>query len=337
MMRACTHLPPFTTIGAAMTTTRTPAFHKPLQLLAAAAAALALALGVIAAFAAQPAFAEESQGNPPVGKQVVLDYDSSKPVEVGGYYFKAGEVGNLEYSALASGPWTSTDMFPQQTFIESSVAYYLSYNGKDGKHYLMKYDLEKGREDTIDKLGESADAVGALYDNLLFINYSNYDNFTVYVRVYDLNEHKLRSTRIKNTCIRAASGEYVSFVSELHTDVSPYKLYLGRLTANGTIADKRLIAQRSFNSNFVGNKLWFCSYKNIDMGGTMYVKSVETKNGLGAKVKTVHTYKAKRSNMQMAMNFQKTRYGLITFPNNKVRHYLVAAKTGKKTRFYPAS
>lgn len=222
MMGACTHLPPFTTIGAAMTTTRTPAFPKPLRLLAAAVAALALALGVTAALAAHPAFAEESQGNPPVGKQVVLDYDSSKPIEVGGYYFKAGEVGNLEYSALASGPWTSTDMFPQQTFIESSVAYYLSYNGKDGKHYLMKYDLEKGCEDTIAKLGESADAVGALYDNLLFINYSNYDNFTVYVRVYDLNEHKLRSTRIKNACIQAASGEYVSFVSELHTDVSPY-------------------------------------------------------------------------------------------------------------------
>lgn len=87
----------------------------------------------------------------------------------------------------------------------------------------------------------------------------------------------------------------------------------------------------------MGSKLWFCSYKNIDMGGTMYVKSVETKNGLGAKVKTVHTYKAKRSNMQMAMNFQKTRYGLTTFPNNKVRHHLVDAKTGKKTRFYPAS
>lgn len=82
MMGACTYLPPFTTIGAAMTTARIPAFPKPFRLLAAAAAALALALGVTAALAAQPAFAEESQGNPPVGKQVVLDYDSSKPVEV---------------------------------------------------------------------------------------------------------------------------------------------------------------------------------------------------------------------------------------------------------------
>ena len=320
-----------------MTTTRTSAMPNPCRLLAAAVAALALALGLAAALAAQPAYAEEDQGNPPAGTPVVLGYDNSVPVEVGGYYFKAGADGRLEYSPLASGPWKATPMYPAQTVIESSVAYYLSDNGKTGSNYLMKYDLEKGRKGKIAKLSGAADRLAALYDNLLFINYTNYDKFTVYVRVYDLNAHQLRKATIKNASIQAASGEYVSFVSELHSDVSPYELYLGRLSSNGTLKDRHLVAKRAYNSNFVGSTLWFCSYKHLDMGGTMYVKSVDAKDGVSAKAKTVHTYKAKRFNMQLAMSFQETCYGLVTFPSNKARHYIVDVATGKKTRYYPAS
>ena len=320
-----------------MTTVRTSALPKPLSLLAAGIAGLALALGLSAALAAQPAFAEEGQGNPPVGMPVVLDYDNSVPVEVGGYYFKAGADGRLEYSPLASGPWKATAMYPGQTVIESSVAYYLSYSGKTGRNYLMKFDLEKGNTGKIDKLSGAADRVAALYDNLVFINYENYSKFTVYVRVYDLNTHQLRKATIKNASIQATSGEYVSFVDELHSDVSPYKLYLARLSSNGTLEDKCLVAKRAYNSNFVGSTLWFCSYKHSDMGGTMYVKRAEAEDGASAKAKTVHTYKAKHSNMQMAMNFKETRYGLTTFPSNKVRHYIVDVATGEKTRFYPAS
>ena len=58
-----------------------------------------------AALAAQPAYAEEDQGNPPAGTPVVLGYDNSVPVEVGGYYFKAGDDGTLaaaEYCVAAN-------------------------------------------------------------------------------------------------------------------------------------------------------------------------------------------------------------------------------------------
>lgn len=272
-----------------------------------------------------------------MGQQVVLDFDNSTPVEVGGYYFKADELGNLEYAALASGPWVSTDMYPQQTVIESNAAYYVSYNEKNDKRYLMKHDLEKDREDRITKLTGPAYSVGALYDNLVFINYQNYDNFTVYVRVYDLNTHEMRKGRIKNANIQATFGEYVSFVDELHSDVSPYNLYLGRLTSKGTIADRAFVAEYAYSGNFVGSKLWFCSYKNPEMSGTVHVKTVDTENGLDAKAEKVRAHKAKNTAMQMAMNFQETRYGLLTVTSSEARYYLVDAKTGEKTRFYPTN
>ncbi|MGN0038245.1 MAG: hypothetical protein ACI36Y_03795 [Coriobacteriales bacterium] len=47
-------------------------------------------------------------------------------------------------------------MINGRTVIESSVAYYVYYNGETGTCTLMKYDLEKQRCDKIKKLSSKA-------------------------------------------------------------------------------------------------------------------------------------------------------------------------------------
>lgn len=297
------------------------------QLLCAAGCALALALGASTALAA-PALAEEGQGGAPAGQQVVLGVDSSKPVEVGGYYFKAAKDNHLKYSATKNGTYTKTEMYSQQAIVESSVAYYIYYKSGNSTRYLKKYDLEKQRTATIAKLSRKADNVAALYDGQLYINYSDYDSFGVSVRIYNLNANKMRSGSIANTAIQAASGEYVSYVDALHTDVSPYRLYLGRLSSNGTIEDGYLVAKRAYASRFIDGTLWFNSYKLPDMTGTMYIKTVSTENGIAAKPapSTVRTHKSSKT--LFASDFEGSTY--VIFIGTKT--YRVNAATGAKTR-----
>ena len=215
---------------------------------AAAAAFFALVLACVFALPANAAYVE-------------VNLDGSAPVQVGNYYLRNNN-DTVQISKQKNSGYKKTPMAAWNLFTNGKDAYYVF--SKNSKKSLYKYTFSSGSETAIKQVKAKFDwYVSAVYKGMVYLTKANYDKSKYWT--YRLDPNTGTNTKLKGNCnILDRSGAYVVAQNELHTDVSPYKISLYKITSTG-LSKVKVVAKKTMGATFVGKKLYYAVYEDEGM------------------------------------------------------------------------
>lgn len=202
--------------------------------------AIALCAAVMSPDAAQAATAWEKVVVPEGGVAKVGDYyfmEDEENYEL--MWSKDGDPEHYAYSPMSS--WG--------TFVQGTKAFYTSGG------VLYSYDFVAGDGYKVKSLGKDSSGIGAVYGDNVYINYSSFDKWKYWTRVYNTKTKKLSSS-LGNFMLTDSYGKYAASCDNYRTDVGGVQTTLYKLTSNGVKKVKQL-AKHGQAVSFVAGKLYY--------------------------------------------------------------------------------
>lgn len=166
-----------------------------------------------------------------------------------------------------------------------------SYGAANNGYEIKDNALYKNGVKLVDLSSKYYTYISAVYDNNVYITYSDYDNFKYMTYMYNAETQTLQ--KLNNCNIQTYYKNYAVATSTFRTDVGTYKLNLYKLNKNGMKKIKSL-AKYGRDPIYIGSSLYYVKYTNDLMNSaklykcskkgthkkTLYKVSDSTKTGM---------------------------------------------------------
>ncbi len=186
-------------------------------------------------------------------------YEPGDVVKSGKYYFYCSSSDYKVYMSNKRNSGYKVTKMPYQTFSNGKQAYYIRDNA------LYRFIFSSKKETRLKKLsakGSPSWYISLIYSGKIYITRGCFDEWSYSTYLYNISKKTFK--KIKKDCsIICRSGKYVIAQNEYCSDVSPYKMTLYKLTANG-MKKLKVLTKAGFGSKAIGKKWYYVSYPDID-------------------------------------------------------------------------
>ena len=221
-----------------------------------------------------------------------IPYEAQK---IGSLYFK--QDGSIKYAAQKDGVWKelSFDGNTWYAWTNGTTVYTVIDYGTEKPQKLVSCKITNGKVTKLKTLkrGPKKDnpdswSISGIYKKNIYLTRRMERTWHQDTYLFKASTGKLKKI-IKDCQILDRSNTSVIGQNELITDVSPRRITLYRIQNNGLLKKVRILGQDIGNAQFVKEKLYFASYKDVKMQDVSLYRA----NPDGSKQKKLGALKCK--------------------------------------------